>query len=91
MHLVLFIAQIYSTVYISIGSKGFRVGIFSYKWEKVARADIITGFHEDNHKYPSGGVLRFFVREKIYRVELKNTEIEELITFLGEYVETDTH
>lgn len=91
MHLGLFITQIYSTIYISVGTEGFRVGIIHYHWEDVDRCDILTGLHEDNHLYPSGGVARFIVGEKIYRAELKMEQIEELTSFMEKYVETETH
>ncbi len=91
MHLGLFITQVYSTIYITVGTKGFRVGIFHYYWKDIERCDILTGLHEDNHLFPSGGVARFIIGDKIYRAELKEKQIAELTNFLGKYVETETH
>ncbi|MGP4082027.1 hypothetical protein ACTWQL_19250 [Pseudalkalibacillus sp. R45] len=87
MHFLLFLAQIYSTIYISVGIDGFRSGIFSYDWREVDRVDIITGLHEDNHKYPSGGIIRFIVGANIYTAELKNSEVDELENFIDKHVE----
>ncbi|WP_221563622.1 hypothetical protein [Alkalihalobacillus sp. TS-13] len=87
MHVLLFLAQIYSTIYISVGTDGFRSGVFSYNWGEVDRVDFITGLHEDNHKYPSGGIVRFIVGAKIYSAELKNSEVDELENFMDELVE----
>jgi hypothetical protein len=91
MHLGLFVTQIYSTSFISVGTKGFRVGVFQYTWEEVERCDILTGLHEDNHLYPSGGVARFIIGNKIYRAELKKKQIEDFTRFMEKNVETVTH
>ncbi|MCF6136738.1 hypothetical protein [Pseudalkalibacillus berkeleyi] len=91
MHLALFITQIYSTIHITIGTEGFRVGVIAYEWKDVDRCDILSGLHEDNHLYPSGGVARIIIGEKIYRAELKKTQIDEVASFMGKYVETESH
>ncbi|WP_349410148.1 hypothetical protein [Pseudalkalibacillus sp. SCS-8] len=90
MHLGLFITQIYSTIYMGIGEKGLRVGIRSFPWEKVDRCEILTGLHEDNHLYPSGGIVQFIIGEKIYRAQMKKKQFSELASFMENHVETDT-